>query len=355
MVTLRHGKYKGKSAQVLGLAKKKYRVQVEGLEYQLEFYPSYVGLPEPAPVDDVASKSAENKSSGTGNTATETVALMAQGKHAIQRIPSGQSHGTAILMAGSPINSAGMARMISSDSNNSSNVSKLTSLDEYRSWIGKKVRVKRGKYQGRYAWVLGLACEKLRVVVENVQHQLEYYPTMFESPQELDQPTPQATGDGALAAGPVALPALMPPEATTKTEFTQPTVASENNLSSTLTEAMGKLTAQSHSSSIENSLLNSNNNSLLNIQAETLVSALQPANLLVDSLPTISDKLLRSGSSADAEPTEMTKEAAVQLLAGGDWKEAASSDAPVAATMESVVPTLMKSALMRMHTGGSSS
>ena len=34
------------------------------------------------------------------------------------------------------------------------------------------------------AWqVLGLACEKLRVVVENVEHQLEYYPTMFEPPQ----------------------------------------------------------------------------------------------------------------------------------------------------------------------------
>lgn len=37
----------GRRAVVLGLRKKKYRAQVQGLEYQMEFYPSYLGLPVP--------------------------------------------------------------------------------------------------------------------------------------------------------------------------------------------------------------------------------------------------------------------------------------------------------------------
>merc|ERR1711907_672267 len=66
-VTLRSGKYKGRRAVVLGLAKKKYRVQVEGLDYQLEFYPSYVGLPTPpegyqcAPPNNASTSSMQNE------------------------------------------------------------------------------------------------------------------------------------------------------------------------------------------------------------------------------------------------------------------------------------------------------
>eukprot|EP00658_Telonema_sp_P-2_P037026 TRINITY_DN26670_c0_g1_i1.p1 TRINITY_DN26670_c0_g1~~TRINITY_DN26670_c0_g1_i1.p1 ORF type:complete len:165 (+),score=38.12 TRINITY_DN26670_c0_g1_i1:182-676(+) len=84
-----------------------------------------------------------------------------------------------------------------------------TSLESYRGWIGKTVTVKRGKYQGRQAWVLGLASEKLRVVVENVEHQLEYYPTMFEPPQDSLQTAPQSTALQIPAAQTV-LPTVAP-------------------------------------------------------------------------------------------------------------------------------------------------
>jgi ribosomal protein L24 len=175
VVTLRHGKYKGKSAQVLGLAKKKYRVQVEGLDYQLEFYPSYVGLPEPPAPDPDApepdnSGALQRTTTNTSNT-NIVVANVERSPSALTRVPSGSSDG-----------SKGSKSHLTS-----------TSLESYRSWVGKTVMVKRGKYQGRRAWVLGLASEKLRVVVDQVEHQLEYYPTMFVPPQAEDQIAPQST------------------------------------------------------------------------------------------------------------------------------------------------------------------
>lgn len=175
VVTLRHGKYKGKSANVLGLAKKKYRVQVEGLDYQLEFYPSYVGLPEPPQPDENAEKSESEhllKRTATNASATNIV-LASASPSQLQRVASGSSEG--------------------SKGSKATQTNVTTSLESYRSWIGKTVLVKRGKYQGRSAWVLGLASEKLRVVVENVEHQLEYYPTMFEPPQQNNQRAPQST------------------------------------------------------------------------------------------------------------------------------------------------------------------
>jgi len=55
-------------------------------------------------------------------------------------------------------------------------------LDGYQSWVGHRLRVKRGKYQGKYACVLSLASAKLRVSVEDVDYQLEFYPAMFDPP-----------------------------------------------------------------------------------------------------------------------------------------------------------------------------
>lgn len=193
VVTLRHGKYKGKSANVLGLAKKKYRVQVEGLDYQLEFYPSYVGLPEP-PIQD---ESADDNKSSLKRTTTNTsnanivVANVERSPSALTRVPSGSSDG----------------------SKGSKSVVTATSLESYRSWIGKTVMVKRGKYQGRRAWVLGLASEKLRVVVDNVEHQLEYYPTMFEPPQAQNQVAPQSTSVQLAPTGPLPTTAALPSSA----------------------------------------------------------------------------------------------------------------------------------------------
>jgi len=207
-VELRHGKYKGKRAEVLGLAKKKYRVQVEGLEYQLEFYPSYVGLPEP-PQDD------------TPDPVKQTADMQ------MRRTGTGQS--SSIIQANVERSSSELQRTGTGASDGSKSGSKSTSLSSYRSWIGKKVMVKRGKYQGRHAWVLGLASEKLRVVVDQVEHQLEYYPTMFEPPQETDQAIPQPTssniepltpgqkeaptgpGTGASRADATVVPSIPPP------------------------------------------------------------------------------------------------------------------------------------------------
>eukprot|EP00656_Telonema_subtile_P024163 TRINITY_DN2608_c0_g1_i2.p1 TRINITY_DN2608_c0_g1~~TRINITY_DN2608_c0_g1_i2.p1 ORF type:complete len:363 (-),score=72.10 TRINITY_DN2608_c0_g1_i2:599-1687(-) len=136
VVTLRHGKYKGKSANVLGLAKKKYRVQVEGLDYQLEFYPSYVGLPDPPQPDEQAEKSASLggdhllKRTATNASATNIVVASASPSQ-LQRVASGSSEG--------------------SKGSKATNTNVTTSLESYRPWIGKTVMVKRGKYQGRSA------------------------------------------------------------------------------------------------------------------------------------------------------------------------------------------------------------
>jgi len=360
VVTLRHGKYKGKSAHVLGLAKKKYLVQVEGLDYQLEFYPSYVGLPEPTPQDS-HSAATDTKSAATGATAAETAALMAQGKHLIQRIPSGGSSAAHIIMA-SP-GCGGLSRMISSDSNNT-NCSKPTSLDGYRSWIGKKVKVKRGKYQGRYAWVLGLACEKLRVVVENVEHQLEYYPTMFEPPQETDQPAPQLTGDPLPTVPTITARAQIahcdqPVSSNTTSKPAMNGIIDTGHSDTGLTQAMCSLPLNDGSNAVTKAPNwgQSNESTIdtttLEMKAETLVNALQPSNLLLDSAhanaksPTRRTSTGESGTNVDT----MLSKGAVELLADGQWK-GASTESPMAPLNQ---PPFIKPAvdLVRMETGGS--
>lgn len=51
---------------MLGPAKKKYRVQVEGLTYQLEYYPAALGLPELTAHGDVIPSSGDSFECGGG-------------------------------------------------------------------------------------------------------------------------------------------------------------------------------------------------------------------------------------------------------------------------------------------------
>eukprot|EP00656_Telonema_subtile_P004835 TRINITY_DN1220_c0_g1_i2.p1 TRINITY_DN1220_c0_g1~~TRINITY_DN1220_c0_g1_i2.p1 ORF type:complete len:228 (-),score=44.39 TRINITY_DN1220_c0_g1_i2:184-867(-) len=52
-------------------------------------------------------------------------------------------------------------------------------------WVNKWVRLQRGKYEGRRALIVGVTTKKFRVRVEGVEHQLEFYPSMFKlEPQE---------------------------------------------------------------------------------------------------------------------------------------------------------------------------
>merc|ERR1712093_562381 len=47
-------------------------------------------------------------------------------------------------------------------------------------WINKWVELRRGKYQGRKAFIVGITAKKFRVRVVGVEHQLEFYPSMFK-------------------------------------------------------------------------------------------------------------------------------------------------------------------------------
>merc|ERR1712166_229126 len=47
-------------------------------------------------------------------------------------------------------------------------------------WVHKYVLLKRGKYQGRRGFIVGITTKKFRVRVEGVEHQLEFYPSMFK-------------------------------------------------------------------------------------------------------------------------------------------------------------------------------
>lgn len=286
-VTLRSGKYKGRRATVLGLAKKKYRVQVHGLEYQLEFYPSCVGLPAPSQdnvptprrgnmarpassaVTPIAIPVAKPIASGTqldvnlaestnGSSPTmaagavpggllpgvaeqrqvggPSTAALAQVKkckdnstnsQSIQQprnmIPAG-SHGLLLktesgqMMLVRSTSGLGVASTGSSphcslvtdgdgtqyvltpdpvigDGNagpavTTKAVASAASLkvkgesaalfqQDYAHWVGQTLEIRRGKYMGKQAHIVGLTTAKLQVLVDGVPHQLEYYPTMF--------------------------------------------------------------------------------------------------------------------------------------------------------------------------------
>jgi len=55
-------------------------------------------------------------------------------------------------------------------------------------WVGRQVRLKRGKYEGRSATVLGKTSKKYQVQVEGVPYQLEFYSTMFVMPEHYKAP-----------------------------------------------------------------------------------------------------------------------------------------------------------------------
>eukprot|EP00658_Telonema_sp_P-2_P023025 TRINITY_DN19226_c0_g1_i5.p1 TRINITY_DN19226_c0_g1~~TRINITY_DN19226_c0_g1_i5.p1 ORF type:complete len:269 (-),score=57.83 TRINITY_DN19226_c0_g1_i5:457-1263(-) len=47
-------------------------------------------------------------------------------------------------------------------------------------WVNRSVVLKRGKYEGRKALIVGVTTKKFRVRVQGVEHQLEFYPSMFK-------------------------------------------------------------------------------------------------------------------------------------------------------------------------------
>lgn len=177
--TLRAGKYKGRRAVVLGLAKKKYRVQVVGLEYQLEFYPSYVGLPAP-PEGYASSPGSPPPAQPPGHGAQPAWIGLP--------LPEGQGAATGPAAAAAPAApGASLATQGSVAPGRAGSASSGgTESQEFRAkhahWVGESLQIQRGKYQGRLARILGLTSAKLQVSVPGVEHQLEYYPSMFRGP-----------------------------------------------------------------------------------------------------------------------------------------------------------------------------
>jgi len=55
-------------------------------------------------------------------------------------------------------------------------------------WVNQNVKLKRGKYEGRVAFVLGRTEKKYQVQVEGVPYQLEFYSTMFVRPEDYKPP-----------------------------------------------------------------------------------------------------------------------------------------------------------------------
>merc|ERR1711988_424028 len=53
-------------------------------------------------------------------------------------------------------------------------------------WLYRRVELVRGKYKGRHACVVGMTAKKYRVRVIGVEHQLEFYPSMFRNPQLIE-------------------------------------------------------------------------------------------------------------------------------------------------------------------------
>lgn len=57
-------------------------------------------------------------------------------------------------------------------------------------WLHQWVELVRGKYEGRKAYIVGMTAKKFRVRVMGVEHQLEFYPSMFKQIQTRS-PTPE--------------------------------------------------------------------------------------------------------------------------------------------------------------------
>lgn len=74
-------------------------------------------------------------------------------------------------------------------------------------WIAQKVKLTRGKYEGRTAFVLGRTEKKYQVQVEGVAYQLEFYGSMFVRPEDYRPAQPKkcrgkkATDDRQLSFG----------------------------------------------------------------------------------------------------------------------------------------------------------
>lgn len=65
-------------------------------------------------------------------------------------------------------------------------------LEEAEKWLYQSVELVRGKYKGRVAVVVGMTAKKYRVRVDGVEHQLEFYPTMFKNPvSKVSVPNPE--------------------------------------------------------------------------------------------------------------------------------------------------------------------
>lgn len=62
----------------------------------------------------------------------------------------------------------------------------LLKLAEAERWLYRQVELVRGKYKGRVAVVVGMTAKKYRVRVTSVEHQLEFYPSMFKNPTPID-------------------------------------------------------------------------------------------------------------------------------------------------------------------------
>lgn len=58
-------------------------------------------------------------------------------------------------------------------------------------WINQNVRLTRGKYEGRAAFVLGKTSKKYQVQVEGVAYQLEFYGSMFVRPEDYKPAQPK--------------------------------------------------------------------------------------------------------------------------------------------------------------------
>lgn len=58
-------------------------------------------------------------------------------------------------------------------------------------WIHQNVRLTRGKYEGRMAYVLGKTEKKYQVQVEGVAYQLEFYGSMFVRPEDYKPAQPK--------------------------------------------------------------------------------------------------------------------------------------------------------------------
>jgi len=99
-------------------------------------------------------------------------------------------------------------------------------LIEAERWLYRQVELVRGKYKGRSAAVVGMTAKKYRVRVHGVEHQLEFYPSMFKNPVPIEGLKPeteaaaatQVTSQTTPSSSPRAQPPNAPTEAPRETE-----------------------------------------------------------------------------------------------------------------------------------------